>query len=60
MDNLESQTYEIFEKDPYKYNQYQTAIYKAILSKVSEAERDTKTLWVSMMTTIGQKVIYTM
>jgi protein arginine N-methyltransferase 5 len=23
MDNLESQTYEVFEKDPVKYNQYQ-------------------------------------
>lgn len=23
MDNLESQTYEIFEKDPVKYSQYQ-------------------------------------
>ena len=23
MDNLESQTYEIFEKDPFKYTQYQ-------------------------------------
>ncbi|CAK9828995.1 Protein arginine N-methyltransferase 5 [Anthophora retusa] len=30
MDNLESQTYEIFEKDPVKYTQYQTAIYQAI------------------------------
>jgi len=23
MDNLESQTYEVFEKDPFKYSQYQ-------------------------------------
>lgn len=30
MDNLESQTYEVFEKDPVKYTQYQTAIYQAI------------------------------
>eukprot|EP01132_Coremiostelium_polycephalum_P008395 gene8395-10311_t len=31
MDNLESQTYEIFEKDPVKYYQYQVAIGKALL-----------------------------
>lgn len=29
-DNLESQTYEIFEKDPVKYREYQNAIYQAI------------------------------
>lgn len=44
MDNLESQTYEIFEKDPFKYNQYQNAIYQAIIDKVPEAEKDTKSL----------------
>ena len=26
MDNLESQTYEVFEKDPVKYSEYQAAI----------------------------------
>lgn len=30
MDNLQSQTYEIFEKDPYKYTEYQNAIRKAM------------------------------
>ncbi|XP_018393940.1 PREDICTED: protein arginine N-methyltransferase 5 [Cyphomyrmex costatus] len=30
MDNLESQTYEVFEKDPVKYREYQSAIYEAI------------------------------
>lgn len=42
MDNLESQTYEIFEKDPVKYREYQNAIYeaiKAIMSKMKEEER---------------------
>lgn len=29
-DNLESTTYEIFEKDPVKYREYQSAIYEAI------------------------------
>ena len=31
MDNLESQTYEVFEKDPIKYSQYEKVI-KAILN----------------------------
>ena len=31
MDNLESQTYEVFEKDPVKYTEYQSAMYLAIL-----------------------------
>ncbi|XP_046413047.1 protein arginine N-methyltransferase 5 isoform X1 [Neodiprion fabricii] len=49
MDNLESQTYEIFEKDPFKYNQYQTAIYQGILDKIPEAEKDTKTLVIMVV-----------
>lgn len=44
MDNLESQTYEVFEKDPVKYTEYQRAMYLAILDKVSLEEKDTKTL----------------
>lgn len=42
MDNLESQTYEIFEKDPVKYREYQSATYeaiKAIVSKIKGEER---------------------
>ncbi|XP_053970427.1 protein arginine N-methyltransferase 5 [Hylaeus volcanicus] len=42
MDNLESQTYEVFEKDPVKYTQYQTAIHEAILgikSKTTDKNR---------------------
>lgn len=31
MDNLESATYEVFERDPVKYQQYEDAIYKAII-----------------------------
>ncbi|KAL3859783.1 hypothetical protein ACJMK2_009977 [Sinanodonta woodiana] len=42
MDNLESQTYEIFEKDPVKYTQYQKAIFCAILDKIKPEEKDTK------------------
>jgi len=44
MDNLESRTYEIFEKDPVKYTEYQRAMYLAILDKVPMEEKDTKIL----------------
>ncbi|XP_043248330.1 protein arginine N-methyltransferase 5 [Colletes gigas] len=37
MDNLESQTYEVFEKDPVKYTEYQSAIHEAILEIMSKA-----------------------
>ncbi len=42
MDNLESGTYEVFEKDPVKYTEYQRAIYNAIRDKVPDdaADRD--------------------
>ncbi|XP_039286145.1 protein arginine N-methyltransferase 5 [Nilaparvata lugens] len=39
-DNLESQTYEVFEKDPIKYNKYQEAIYHALMDRVSFEEKD--------------------
>jgi protein arginine N-methyltransferase 5 len=39
MDNLESQVYEIFEKDPCKYVLYQQAIAQALLDRISEHER---------------------
>ncbi|XP_053901464.1 protein arginine N-methyltransferase 5 isoform X1 [Malaclemys terrapin pileata] len=41
MDNLESQTYEVFEKDPIKYSQYQQAIYRCLLDRVPEEEKET-------------------
>ncbi|XP_052284761.1 protein arginine N-methyltransferase 5-like isoform X2 [Dreissena polymorpha] len=44
MDNLESQTYEIFEKDPIKYSQYQKAIYYALLDKIKPEEKETKSV----------------
>lgn len=40
MDNLESQTYEVFEKDPVKYNEYQRAIYSALLDRVPFEEKE--------------------
>lgn len=36
MDNLESQTYEVFEKDPVKYSQYQEAVRQALVDRVPE------------------------
>ncbi|ROT83021.1 hypothetical protein C7M84_023802 [Penaeus vannamei] len=42
MDNLESQTYEVFEKDPVKYSEYERAMYLAICDKIPEEEKDTK------------------
>uniref|UniRef100_A0A8C7LWB4 Protein arginine N-methyltransferase 5 n=1 Tax=Oncorhynchus kisutch TaxID=8019 RepID=A0A8C7LWB4_ONCKI len=43
MDNLESQTYEVFEKDPIKYSQYQQAVYKCLLDRVPEEQKATNT-----------------
>ncbi|XP_067052038.1 protein arginine N-methyltransferase 5-like [Acropora muricata] len=40
MDNLESQTYEIFERDPVKYSQYQKAVHKALVDRVPEDKKD--------------------
>ena len=42
MDNLESQVYECFEKDPVKYQQYQKAIAQALVDRVSQEEKLTK------------------
>lgn len=40
MDNLESQTYEVFEKDPVKYNRYQEAIRQALIDRIPEDKKD--------------------
>lgn len=45
MDNLESQTYEVFEKDPVKYSQYQTAIYQAISAVRSKSEDKSRKMY---------------
>lgn len=45
MDNLESQTYEVFEKDPIKYSQYQEAIYHALIDRVPQEEKNTQTVY---------------
>ncbi|XP_072024146.1 protein arginine N-methyltransferase 5-like [Amphiura filiformis] len=48
-DNLESQTYEIFEKDPVKYTRYQEAVYRALLDKVPDAEKHSTTVVVMVL-----------
>lgn len=47
MDNLESQTYEAFEKDPVKYRQYERAIVKALELEKEKEGVDTTVLMVS-------------
>lgn len=44
MDNLESHTYEVFEKDPVKYNEYMRAIYYALIDNISYEQKETKIL----------------
>lgn len=44
MDNLESHTYEIFEKDPVKYSEYQRAIYRAVIDRIEDKDKETMEL----------------
>ena len=37
-DNLESSTYEVFEKDPVKYSEYHKAIYAALMDRITDEE----------------------
>ncbi|KDN44206.1 hypothetical protein RSAG8_05679, partial [Rhizoctonia solani AG-8 WAC10335] len=37
MDNLASMTYEVFEKDPVKYRQYEQAVYRALLDQPQDS-----------------------
>ena len=46
MDNLESHTYEVFEKDPVKYSEYQKAIFCALHDRVAESELTTRVTYV--------------
>eukprot|EP00051_Salpingoeca_urceolata_P020699 m.314126 g.314126 ORF g.314126 m.314126 type:complete len:612 (-) comp19666_c0_seq12:84-1919(-) len=49
MDNLESQTYETFEKDPVKYVQYREAVQQALVDRVAEADKETTTTVVMVV-----------
>ncbi|KVH91541.1 Protein arginine N-methyltransferase [Cynara cardunculus var. scolymus] len=44
MDNLEAQTYETFEKDSVKYIQYQRAVSKALVDRISDENASTTTV----------------
>ena len=39
MDNLESQTYEVFEKDPVKYAEYEAAMRAAMTDMITEEDK---------------------
>jgi len=49
MDNLESGTYEVFEKDPVKYREYQKAIQLALIDRVPEDQVKTKVILVMVL-----------
>ena len=51
MDNLESHTYEVFEKDPVKYSEYQKAIFYALRDRVPDSEARTRTTYVACLLT---------
>ena len=53
MDNLESQTYEVFEKDPIKYRQYQEATRRALLDRVPD-EKSTQVVSTVMVVGAGR------
>jgi len=46
MDNLESHTYEVFEKDPVKYSEYQKAIFYSLRDRVPESDAATCVTYV--------------
>jgi len=46
MDNLESHTYEVFEKDPVKYSEYQKAIFCALRDRVPDSEAASRVTYV--------------
>lgn len=45
-DNLESQTYETFEKDPFKYVQYEEAIHRCLQDKLKAGKKEPFTIMV--------------
>jgi hypothetical protein len=48
-DNLESQTYEVFEKDPVKYVNYERAVYLALLDLKKQPGRGSETFCVMVV-----------
>ncbi|KAI9268732.1 PRMT5 arginine-N-methyltransferase-domain-containing protein [Sporodiniella umbellata] len=45
-DNLENQTYETFERDPVKYQQYEKAVYQALVDRVDYPSEQITTIMV--------------
>lgn len=54
MDNLESGTYEVFEKDPIKYTEYERAIWHAIVDKVPDESKDSAAPLIVMVLGAGR------
>ena len=50
MDNLESQTYEVFEKNQTKYTMYEEAVFRALLDRVPEEHKATR---VTVLMVVG-------
>ena len=50
MDNLESQTYEVFEKDQTSYTMYEEAVFRALLDRVPEEDKATR---VTVLMVVG-------
>jgi len=53
-DNLESQTYETFEKDPVKYVQYEEAIYRCLLQKSTSVPEGSRTPLAAIVVGAGR------
>ncbi|KAI8927188.1 PRMT5 arginine-N-methyltransferase-domain-containing protein [Entophlyctis helioformis] len=51
MDNLDSATYEVFEKDPIKYQEYERAVYRALIDRVP---KDSSIVTVIMVVGAGR------
>ena len=49
MDNLESATYEVFEKDPVKYARYEEAITKCLINRFTREESEEKPVVVMVL-----------
>ena len=50
IDNLESQTYEVFEKDQTKYTMYEEAVFRALLDRMPEEDKATR---VTVLMVVG-------
>lgn len=53
-DNLESTTYEVFEKDTIKYTQYEAAVFKCLMDRVTQQQADAGKVTVLMVVGAGR------